>query len=290
MKGNNFSLDDLKSENKNQWCLGCGNFGILQAVKLAILELKLNPKDVLVVSGIGCCSKFPHYLKTFGIESLHGRALPVALGAKLSNPNLHVIVVSGDGDCYGIGVGHFIHSIRRNLNVTYIVCNNQTYALTKGQTSPTTFLNKKTSSAPFGNLDNPIEPLGLALSCGANFIARGFCLDVMHLKSLICEGILSEGFSLIDVAQICVSMNPEYDFKWFKDRIFKIEDLDFYDFENKSFVFDFLKNSDLENKIPIGVFFKKKIDSLSVLPNKNLNLFDEDLDSILIDKILEDFL
>lgn len=154
-------IEDLNNDHTNQWCPGCGNFPILLALKQAIAQLNLNPKDVVMVSGIGCSGKTPHYINTYGIESIHGRPVAAATGVHLTNPNLTVIAVGGDGDGYGIGLNHFIQAVRRNINITYVVFNNMIYALTKGQTSPTSLKGTKTKSTPHGAVEYPVNPLSL---------------------------------------------------------------------------------------------------------------------------------
>jgi len=176
---------------------------------------------------------FHTILKTYGIETIHGRALPVATGAKLANKDLHVIVVGGDGDGYGIGMGHLIHTMRRNINLTYIVNNNEIYALTKGQTSPTTPKGKKTPSTPFGAIETPVNPIELALTGGATYIAKSFSGDVEHMSNMIEGGMKHEGFSIIDIAQICVSFNPLMNHKWYSEKIYKLEESNGYNRKDK---------------------------------------------------------
>lgn len=292
VKDYKFTVEDLNPNHESQWCPGCGNYGIVMAVKKAILKLKIDPKDVLVVSGIGCASKFPHYLKTYGIETIHGRALPVATGAKLANKDLHVIVVGGDGDGYGIGMGHLIHTMRRNINITYLVNNNEIYALTKGQASPTTPKGKRTPSTPNGSIETPVNPIELALAGGATFIGKGFSGNVEHLSNLIEKGIKHKGFSIIDIAQICVSMNPSLDFKWYKDRLFNIEDVKGYDKKNKIWAHDQAVLNQ-EDKIGVGVFYESNTDRetyIDDLPeDEKLPLVKHNIDNINIEKILDGY-
>src|SRR2546428_3888863 len=166
-------LQQYKSEVKPDWCPGCGDFAVLSALTKALQVLALPPWQVLVVSGIGCSSNLPGFLSTYGFHGIHGRALPVATGAKLANPELTVIATGGDGDGYGIGAGHFIHTVRRNLDLTYVVMNNEIYGLTTGQASPTSEKQPKTKSTPEGVIENPINPLALAIAAGARVVARG---------------------------------------------------------------------------------------------------------------------
>src|SRR4029077_1345481 len=167
-------IETYASEVEPDWCAGCGDFGVLRALQIAVGKLGIKPKDLIVVSGIGCSSNLPGFFHSYGVHSLHGRAVAVAEGIKLANHDLNVVITGGDGDGFGIGVGHFIHAMRRNVNLTYIVMNNQIYGLTTGQASPTTAKNHKTKSTPQGNYENPLNPEGIALMAGASFVSRGF--------------------------------------------------------------------------------------------------------------------
>ena len=200
-------LTDLKSDFHNDWCPGCGDFGIISAVQMAMAEMNLDPNKTAVVSGIGCSGKTPHFLRTYGVHTLHGRSLPFATGIKLSNPNLEVIAVGGDGDGMGIGAGHFVHSGRRNVDMAYIVYDNGVYGLTKGQAAPTLQLGVKTKSLSSPNINSAINPIMLALSSGYTFVARGYAYDVRHLKETIKKAVLHKGFAFIDVLQPCPTYN-----------------------------------------------------------------------------------
>ena len=211
------------------WCLGCGDFGVLKSLKAAALELGIPPHEILVVSGIGCSSNLPGFIHAYGVHSLHGRSLPLASGAALANHNLHVVAAGGGGDGYGIGIAHFIHAMRRNLNLTYIVMNNQIYGLTTGQASPTTTEGHKTKSTPRGNVERPINPIALALVTGATYVARGFSGNPSHMTKLIAGGIAHRGFSLVDVFSPCVTFNTVNTYPWFKKRLYTLEDDKGYD-------------------------------------------------------------
>src|SRR6266567_2179288 len=169
------------------WCPGCGDFGVLKSVKMGATKAGVLPKDLVIVSGIGCSSNLPGYVHAYGVHSLHGRAVAVATGIKLANTDLKVVITGGDGDGYGIGIGHFIHAMRRNMDLTYIVMNNMTYGLTTGQASPTTPKTTATKSTPEGNIEAPINPLALALVSGATFVARGFSGEINHLTDLFAQ-------------------------------------------------------------------------------------------------------
>lgn len=200
-------LADFKEQIHNDWCPGCGDFGILSALQSALAELGLEPHQVAIFSGIGCSGKLPHYVKAYGIHTLHGRPLPYAIGAKLANPSLEVIAVSGDGDGLGIGVSHFIHAGRRNVDMLYIIHDNGVYGLTKGQASPTLRLGVKTKAIPEPNINEAINPIFLALSAGVTFIARGYAYDIRHLKDVFVKAIKHKGFAFVDVLQPCPTYN-----------------------------------------------------------------------------------
>jgi len=239
------------------WCPGCGDYGILEALKRALARLGIPNEKVVIVSGIGCSSQLPHFMKTYGLHGIHGRALPIATGVKLANPDLTVIVVGGDGDGYGIGGNHLIHAARRNVKITYIVSNNQVYGLTTGQASPTTLKGMKTKTTPFGSIDEPVNPLLLALSSGATFVARTFSGDVEHMASIIEKAIMHDGFALIDDLSPCVTFNRVNTYDWFRARVYKLEDVG-HDYTNWELA---VKRAmewptmDPAGKIPIGIFY-----------------------------------
>ncbi len=234
------------------WCPGCGNFAILKAVKQALVESDLKPHQVLFVSGIGQAAKAPHYLNANVFNGLHGRALPVATGVKLANPNLVVIAESGDGCSYGEGGNHFLAALRRNINITLIVHNNQIYGLTKGQASPTTAEGFITKAQPYGVPSAPFNPLAIAVSMRAGFVARGFSGMIDQLAKLIQSAIAYKGFSLVDVLQPCVSFNKINTFAWYKERSYTLpETYDPYNFDSA------IKLAyEWEDKIPLGVIYK----------------------------------
>ncbi|MCW4038395.1 MAG: 2-oxoacid:ferredoxin oxidoreductase subunit beta [Candidatus Bathyarchaeota archaeon] len=241
---------------KTAWCPGCGNFQILLALKHALVELALEPHQVLFVSGIGQSSKLPHYLKGNLFNGLHGRSLPVATGAKIANHALTVLVVGGDGDGYAEGGNHFVHAIRRNLDMTYIVHNNQIYGLTKGQASPTSERCFVTKTTPGGVILQPLNPIALAIALGATFVARGFSAQTPLLTQLIVEGIQHKGFALIDVLQPCVSFNHLNTYAWYKERVYEVGDEEDYDPEDQLAAFQ--KAQEWGDKIPIGVIYRSE--------------------------------
>jgi len=200
------------------WCPGCGNFSVLKAVKQALVACRLRPQDVIFVSGIGQAAKAPHYLNVNLFDGLHGRSLPVATGVKLANPGKTVIVESGDGCNYGEGGNHFLAALRRNIDVTLLVHNNQVYGLTKGQASPTSETGFVTKVQPEGVASSPFNPVAVAIALRAGFVARGFAGMVDHLALIIQEAIAHRGFSLVDILQPCVSFNKMNTFSWYKSR------------------------------------------------------------------------
>ncbi len=236
------------------WCPGCGNFGILAALKKALVELNLDPHDILLVSGIGQAGKLPHYTKGNVFNSLHGRPLSPAAGAKLANKDLTVIAIGGDGDGYGEGGNHFIHTARRNHDITYLVHNNQIYGLTKGQTSPTSDIGFVTKTTPQG-APPPINPMTLAIAAGAGFVARAFAGDIDYLSSIIKQGINHRGFALIDILQPCVSFNHKNTYQWYKERVYKLEQDGKYTPSDKDAAFK--KAQEWGERIPIGVFYRE---------------------------------
>ena len=217
-------VKEYKPEVPSDWCPGCGDFGVLSSLFQVLSQLSIQPHNVLVVSGIGCSSNLTGFIKVNGVHSLHGRALPFATGAKLANHDMTVIATGGDGDGYGIGLNHFIQAMRRNINVTYIVMNNEVYGLTTGQTSPTSETGMKTKSTPEGNLEGMLNPMALALAAGCGFVARGFSGQQKQLLQLYKEGIEHKGFSLIDVFSPCVTFNKIQTYPWFRERVYKLED------------------------------------------------------------------
>jgi 2-oxoglutarate ferredoxin oxidoreductase subunit beta len=248
------TLDDFYSEDPIAWCPGCGNFSILKALKQAFVELGKKPREMAIVSGIGQASKTPHYLKCNAFNGLHGRTLPVATGLKLANHKLTVLAEGGDGDGYGEGGNHFIHAMRRNIDITYLVHNNQVYGLTKGQTSPTSDFGFVTKTTPAGSASMPLNPLALAVAVGCSFVARGFAGDIDHLSHLIQQGILHKGFALIDILQPCVSFNRVNTFQWYKERVYHLDK----EYDGKDKVVAFSKAQEWGEKIPIGILYAKE--------------------------------
>lgn len=247
---------DFDTTYKPTWCPGCGNFGILIALKQALVELNIKPENVLLVAGIGCSGNGVNFLKAYGWHSLHGRSLPTAVGAKLANQDLTVIVMAGDGDGYGEGMSHFIHSIRGNADITYITHDNHLYSLTTGQAAPTTDKGTKTKSTPEGVIEVAANPISLALSAGGGFISRGFSGNADHLTILFKKAIQHKGFSLVDVFQPCVTFNKINTFKFFLDRLYNLDDNTNYNANDKELAFK--EALVWGNKIPYGLFYQDK--------------------------------
>lgn len=254
------TLADLETKEKPQWCSGCGNFGIHMALKSALSELGIPQHEIVFVSGIGCGSKIPHYVNCYGFESLHGRSLPCASAIKLANHKLTVMAASGDGDGYGIGIQHFMHIMRRNYDLNYIVHNNQLYGLTTGQASPTSMTGMKSRSTPHGVLEVPFNPIAAAITNGATYVARAYAGDLKHMTELIKGAIAHKGFALVDVFQPCVTFNKLNTYDWFKQRVYKLEESD----HNTSDKYAALRKAFEEveskyEKLPIGLFYKEKL-------------------------------
>ena len=246
----------FKSKIAPDWCPGCGDFGVLASLQKACATLGLDPKDVMTVSGIGCSSNLPGFFGSYGMHTLHGRSVAVAQGARLGNPDLTVVITGGDGDGYGIGIGHFIHAMRRNINVTYIVMNNQVYGLTTGQCSPTTAINTQTKSTPEGSIENPLNPMQLALVSGATFIARAFSGSAERMTEVMAEAIKHKGFSLVDVFSPCVTYNKVNTYPWFRERVYDLQ-AEGHDASNWDQAMAAARQP--ENRIATGVFYKASI-------------------------------
>jgi len=255
---------------KPAWCPGCGNFGILEALNRALIEMEIEPHQVLLVSGIGQAGKLPHYTRGNVFNSLHGRPVPPAIGAKIANSELIVIAISGDGDAYGEGGNHFLHAARRNNDITYLVHDNQVYGLTKGQASPTSDVGFVTKTTPYGAA-SPVNPIALAIVSGASFVARGFAGDIDHLSNLIKKGITHRGFALIDILQPCVSFNHKNTFQWYRERVYKLEE-ERYDPSDKKAALE--KALIWGEEIPIGIIYQE---NLLVYENQLPALSDEPL-------------
>src|SRR3989440_442699 len=246
--------DTYKGKIHPDWCPGCGDFSVLSALQTALFELGLKPHQVLVVSGIGCSSNLPGFINAYGMHTLHGRSLAVATGAKLGNHELKVICTGGDGDGYGIGGNHFVHTMRRNVDLTYIVMDNQIYGLTTGQVSPTSVKGMKTKTTPHGSVENPINPIPMAIVGGATYVARAFSGKQKHLVEILKGAIQHRGFALVDVFSPCVTYNKDNTYQWFNPRVKILEDQG-HDPANFNKAIE--RGYQWGDEIPIGLFWKR---------------------------------
>lgn len=247
------NLTDYNRTEVPNWCPGCGDFNILAGVKKALAELKVNPHNAVLVSGVGCFAKLPYWIKAYGFVGLHGRSLPVAQGIKLANPKLKVLAFGGDGDGYGEGGNHFIHACRRDINIAYFVHNNSVFGLTTGQYSPTSKKGRKSKSSPGGSLEKPFNPLAIAIASGATFVARAYAGDIPQLVEFMKQAIEHNGFALVDIIQPCVSFG--HDNNYYKDKIYKLEKE--HDSSDKFKAMEKALECEAKEKIALGVFYEK---------------------------------
>jgi 2-oxoglutarate ferredoxin oxidoreductase subunit beta len=270
------------------WCKGCSNFQILKSLNQALVNLGIEPHQVLLVSGIGDAGKLPHYSKGNIFHALHGRHIPVAIGARLAYPELKVLAIGGDGDTYGEGVNHLIHALRRNFEITCLVHNNQVYGLTKGQASPTSDPGFETTTTPQG-AGPAINPIALAIGSGASFVSRGFAGDSEHLTDLLQQAITFPGFALVDILQPCISFNPKNTFKWFRERVYRIDEDGGHDPTDKKAALD--KSSEWEERIPIGVIYReeKPLFEWHILEKGDTPLVKQEISTEPAEKLLGEF-
>jgi 2-oxoglutarate/2-oxoacid ferredoxin oxidoreductase subunit beta len=247
------TLEDYKGQVP-AWCPGCGNFAILKAFKDAMVGLGKEPYQFTVVSGIGQAAKLPHYTKCNTFNGLHGRTLPVATGIRLANHEMLVIAATGDGDCYGEGGNHLLAAMRRNINVKLFVHDNQIYALTKGQPSPTTAEGTTAGNMPFGVLSAPFNPMAVAIAMDCSFVARAYAAETEHLKGLMMEAINHTGFALVDILQPCVTFNRVNTYEWYKQRVYQIE----ADYNPGDREAAFARALEWGDRIPIGVLYRNR--------------------------------
>lgn len=281
---------DFSTGRLPTWCPGCGDFGIWAAIKNALVELNLGPGQAVFIYGIGCNSNMYDCLQAVNFESLHGRPLPLASGIKIANHKLPVFVVAGDGDALGEGGNHFLHTARRNHDLTYIIHDNQVYALTTGQTSPTSPRGFKTKSNPEGSIDYPLNPLTLALSAGATFVARGFAGDIPHLTQLIKKAYEHKGFSVLDVLQPCVTFNHVNTYQKYREGIYKLEE----SYDPTDILGAYAKALEWEKtgKIPLGVFYEVQKDTYEddIEQIKQTALVDQPLDKIDLSSVIAELI
>jgi 2-oxoglutarate ferredoxin oxidoreductase subunit beta len=237
------TIKDYRMDIKPNWCPGCGDFSVLAAIQKVSVNLGIETEDMALISGIGCSGRISGYVNVYSMHTMHGRALSVAQGVKLANPNLYVICAGGDGDGFGIGLNHFAHAARRNIDITYIVMDNQIYGLTKGQMSPTSPQGMETKSSPSGNPEQPINPLQMALASGSSFIAQAFSGDVKQLMSLIEQGMQHKGFSFINVFSPCVTFNKLLSYDFLKKNLINLDEREDYDPTNKGMAFNVVEET-----------------------------------------------
>jgi 2-oxoglutarate ferredoxin oxidoreductase subunit beta len=276
---------------KPSWCPGCGNYSILDCLKKALEDLGLNPHEVISVSGIGQAAKTPHYINTNGFNGLHGRGISPAVGMKIANKNLVVIVNSGDGDSLGEGGNHTIHNMRKNIDITHFMHNNQIYGLTKGQGSPTTAFGQITTMQLDGVISHPLNPIALSIISGATFVARSFSGDKNHLTQIMKAAILHKGYSFIDIMQPCVVFNKVNTYKWYKEHLYEIPNN--HDKGNKLRAIEIALNQEIDEKIPMGIFYEvEKPTYIDLIPNikNNVPLVDLHLKPSKADSLIEEFI
>ena len=246
------TMKDLDTPAINTWCPGCGNFAIINAVKQAIIQLELNKEEIVAVSGIGCHGKITDYIDVNGLHVIHGRVLPAATAVKVANHDLTVIGFAGDGDGFNIGLGHFAHAARRNVDMVYIIHNNLIYGLTTGQTSPTSGQGYISKTSPRGAFEEAINPLTQALTAGASFVARCYSGELKQLVEVLNKAVNHKGFALVDVLQPCVSWNRVNTYEFYRERVYKLED---EDHDTSDWRKAFEKAQEWGDRIPIGVFY-----------------------------------
>jgi len=250
------TVKDYAGPVKPTWCPGCGDYGILNAVKQGLVAAGFEPHQVLIVSGIGCGSKLPDYIHANGVMTLHGRPLPVATGVRLANHGLKVIAVHGDGDSMGLGMGHFIHTARRNIEIVDLIQNNQIYGLTKGQYSPTSDSGFVTSTSPDGAFEQAVHPVALALTAGGTFVARGFAGEPKGLGELIAAAVQHKGYALVEILQPCVTFNKKNTYDWYRERVYNLAGTG-HDPSDRMAALQ--KAMEWGDRIPLGIFYQTRL-------------------------------
>lgn len=275
--------------HETAWCPGCGNFAILKCLQSVLQQLGKDPSEVLIAAGIGQAAKTPQYISANAFCGLHGRALPAAVAAKIANERLTVIVDTGDGDSYGEGGNHFIHNIRRNVDITHFVHDNQIYGLTKGQASPTSMLGLVTGVQTDGNFNEPLNPVLLAIACGAGFVARGFTGHQEHLKALMKQAIEYKGYALVDILQPCVTFNKTNTFAWYNQRVYELDAS--YDPTDK--IAAMQKAMEFGDRIPIGLLYREEkatYHQKNAVLKQGIPLIDRKTDFKYINQVIESYI
>ncbi|CAN7423130.1 2-oxoacid:ferredoxin oxidoreductase subunit beta [Rossellomorea sp. LjRoot5] len=286
------TFKDFRNNVKPNWCPGCGDFSVQAAIQRASANVGLDPEQLAVVSGIGCSGRISGYINSYGFHGIHGRSLPIAQGLKMANKDLTVIASGGDGDGFAIGLGHTIHAIRRNVDVTYIVMDNQIYGLTKGQTSPRSSSGFKTKSTPQGSIEPALAPMEMALTAGATFVAQSFSSDLKELTALIEAGLNHKGFSLINVFSPCVTYNKINTYDWFKENLTKLADVEGYDPSNRELAMNTLMEKD---GLVTGLIYQNNEqpsyqDLVSGYSEEPLSTHDLRLDESKFDELVKEFM
>ena len=270
------------------WCPGCGNFSILQCLKTALEELKKDPYEVLMVGGIGQAAKTPQYISANSFCGLHGRSLPAAVAAKIANEKLTVVVNTGDGDSYGEGGNHFIHNIRRNVDITHFVHDNQIYGLTKGQASPTTSEGQITGVQVTGSVNTPLNPVLMAIAAGAGFVARAFSGDTKHLTEIMKQAITYPGYAIVDILQPCISFNKVNTFAYYKSRVYHLEE----DYDPSNKIGAMTRAMEFDDRIPIGILYqeqKQTFHQKNIVLAGREPLVDRERDNSVVKQLMSEF-
>lgn len=286
------TFKEFRNDVKPNWCPGCGDFSVQAAIQRAAANAGLEPDGMAVVSGIGCSGRISGYINSYGFHGIHGRSLPIAQGVKMANRDLTVIAAGGDGDGFAIGMGHTIHAIRRNIDLTYIVMDNQIYGLTKGQTSPRSSAGFKTKSTPQGSIEPALSVMEMALTAGATFVAQSFSSDLKELTQIIEAGIKHKGFSLINVFSPCVTYNKVNTYDWFKENVKRLSTIEGYDSSNRMMAMQTLMEND---GLVTGIIYQNKqqpsyqelIKGYSEQPLSQANL---SLDKNMFDELVAEFM
>ncbi|MEL3971250.1 2-oxoacid:ferredoxin oxidoreductase subunit beta [Rossellomorea oryzaecorticis] len=286
------TFKDFRNNVKPNWCPGCGDFSVQASIQRAAANVGLDPENLAVVSGIGCSGRISGYINSYGFHGIHGRSLPIAQGLKMANKDLTVIASGGDGDGFAIGLGHTIHAIRRNVDITYIVMDNQIYGLTKGQTSPRSSSGFKTKSTPQGSIEPALAPMEMALTAGATFVAQSFSSDLKELTALIEAGLNHKGFSLINVFSPCVTYNKINTYDWFKENLTKLGDVEGYDPSNREQAMNTLMEKD---GLVTGLIYQNNEqpsyqELVAGYSEEPLNTHDLKLDDETFDGLLKEFM
>jgi 2-oxoglutarate/2-oxoacid ferredoxin oxidoreductase subunit beta len=238
------TMADYKTDEASWWCPGCGDFGVLAALQKAVMELAISPENLAIVAGIGCSGKIGNYVNSYNIHTTHGRTMPVALGLKLANRELTVIAAGGDGDGFAIGMGHFVHAVRRNPDITYVVMDNQIYGLTKGQVSPTSGEGFETRSTPSGSIEHPVRQMQLAIATGATFVAQGFSSKQKQLVEILKAAIQHRGYSLVNTISPCVTFNKVNTYDYYKTELKDLDSIPGYDRHDREMALKVLMEHD----------------------------------------------